>query len=48
MEDRYNMRQHYYGRREKLELIQEINEGVGDTSFQEKRLREILEKELDN
>eukprot|EP00985_Skeletonema_marinoi_P004600 scaffold1991_cov73-Skeletonema_marinoi.AAC.1 len=37
-EQRYQLRQHYKGRREKMELIQEINEGAGDSSFQEKRL----------
>ena len=41
----YYLRQHYEQRREKMELIQEINEGVGDTSFQEHRLQEILDSD---
>jgi len=44
-QDRNRLRQHYQERREKMELIQEINEGVGDRSFQEKRLGEIFEEE---
>ncbi len=46
-EQRYHLRQHYKGRREKMELIQEINEGSGsgDNSFQESRLNEIFEEE---
>ncbi|KAK1743948.1 hypothetical protein QTG54_005545 [Skeletonema marinoi] len=47
-EQRYQLRQHYKGRREKMELIQEINEGAGDSSFQEKRLGEIFEEEAAN
>jgi hypothetical protein len=44
-QDRNRLRQHYQDRREKMELIQEINEGVGDSSFQEKRLGEVFEEE---
>jgi len=44
-QDRSRLRQHYQERREKMELIQEINEGLGDRSFQEKRLGEIIEEE---
>jgi len=47
-EQRYQLRQHYKGRREKMELIQEINEGAGDSSFQEERLGEIFEEEAAN
>jgi hypothetical protein len=43
--DRCRLRQHFSGRREKIELIQEINEGVGGIRFQEKRLGEIIEEE---
>jgi hypothetical protein len=46
--DRYRLMQHFSGRREKMELIQEINEGVGDSSFQEQRLGELLEEEAAN
>ena len=45
---RYQLSQHYDGRLEKMELIQEINEGAGDSSFQEKRLGEIFEEEAAN
>eukprot|EP00984_Skeletonema_dohrnii_P034264 scaffold33512_cov113-Skeletonema_dohrnii-CCMP3373.AAC.5 len=44
-EQRYHLRQHYKGRREKMNLIQEIHDGAGDASFQEKRLTEICEEE---
>ena len=47
-EQRYQLRQHYKGRREKMELIQEINEGAGDSSFQEERLGKIFEEEAAN
>ena len=47
-EHRYRLRQHYNGRKEKMELIQEIGMGSGDTSYQEERLNEILQKEAES
>jgi len=46
--DRNHLRQHFSGRREKMELIQEIDEGVGDSSFQEQRLSKIGGEEVNN
>jgi len=47
-QDRNRLRQHYHKRREVMELIQEINQdqGVGDHSFQEKRLGEIFDGDV--
>eukprot|EP00984_Skeletonema_dohrnii_P004398 scaffold1565_cov144-Skeletonema_dohrnii-CCMP3373.AAC.9 len=47
-EVRYRIRQHFDGRREKMDLIQEINEGSGDKSFQEERLNQIFKDEAED
>mmetsp|Transcript_37171 Transcript_37171/g.75838 ORF Transcript_37171/g.75838 Transcript_37171/m.75838 type:complete len:827 (-) Transcript_37171:3061-5541(-) len=47
-EVRYRLKAHFDGRREKMDLIQEINEGSGDKSFQEERLNQIFKDEAED
>ncbi len=47
-EVRYRLRQHFDGRREKMDLIQAINEGTGDTPFLEERLNQIFKDEAED
>ncbi len=47
-EVRYRLRQHFDGRREKMDLLQEINEGTGDTPFLEERLNQIFKVEAED
>mmetsp|Transcript_11996 Transcript_11996/g.17903 ORF Transcript_11996/g.17903 Transcript_11996/m.17903 type:complete len:511 (+) Transcript_11996:99-1631(+) len=46
-ENRYRLRAYYDGRREKMDLIEDINEGSGDKSFQENRLNQIFKDEAE-
>jgi len=46
-EVRYRLTKHYDERREKMDLIQEINEGTGDTPFLEERLNQIFKDEAE-
>lgn len=47
-EVRYRLTKHYDERREKMDLIQEINDGTGDTPFLEERLNQIFKDEAED
>jgi len=47
-EVRYRLTKHYDERREKMDIIQEINEGTGDTPFLEERLNQIFKDEAED
>eukprot|EP00985_Skeletonema_marinoi_P015596 scaffold8093_cov174-Skeletonema_marinoi.AAC.7 len=47
-ENRHRLRAYYDGRREKMDLIEDIHEGSGDKSFQENRLNQIFKDEAES